>query len=265
MSLIDSEGSSRPARGVRVGLMGMELKRSVDLSKVVIHDFDDVLCDAPAVAGHAFRLARDNERLLNVATYSIDLEEDEETLWRKLSPSCRNKVRLGAKRGLKFVADGEFEKTAACFYRYFARIARNHNLQTLDPEILRDMHRNGDVILTSCEDSEGRILVVNVVYTAGRSAYGMVGASAPNVEAGAGHFAEWNCILLLKRLGYSWYDLGGVREQTPMDGVQTFKKAFGGALRRLGKELVYEGAGLTMAKTCVEALQKAWRHRQLAS
>ncbi len=222
---------------------------------VAIHDFDDVLCDAPVVAGRAFRLTRDDERLLNVATYTIDLEDDEETLWRKLSPQCRNKIRLGAKRGMKFVVDGDFEKTTECLCRFFARIARKHNLQNLDREILRDMHRKGDVILTSCEDSQGKILVVNVVYTANRSAYGMVGASAPNVEAGAGHFAEWNCILLLKRLGYSWYDLGGVREQTPMDGVQTFKKAFGGELCRLGKQLVHESKGFTFAKACVSFLR----------
>ena len=225
-------------------------------SNIVIHDFDGVLCDAPEVAGRAFRVARDDERLLNVATYAVDLEEDEETLWRKLSSKCRNRIRLGVSRGMKFVADGEFEKTAACFYRYFSRIARNHKLQSPDREILREMHRAGDVILTSCEDSEGRILVVSVIYTANRSAYGMLGASMPGVAAGAGHFSEWNCILLLKRLGYSWYDLGGVREETPMNGIQLFKRSFGGALCRLGRQFVYESAGFAIAKSCLSVLRK---------
>jgi Acetyltransferase (GNAT) domain len=225
-------------------------------SSVVIHDFDGVLSDAPMVAGRAFRLARDNERLLNLATYAIDLEVDEDTLWRRLSPPCRRKVRLAASRGMKFVVDGDFEKTMERFYEFFERLAFKHKLQSPDPAILRETHRNGDVILTSCEDSDGRILVVNIVYTANRLAYGMLGASAPNAGGGAGNFAEWECILLLKRLGYSWYDLGGVREEMPMNGVQTFKKAFGGSLRRWGKQFVHESAGFVIAKNCLSVLRK---------
>ena len=72
------------------------VKRSagrLGLAEIVIHDFDGVLSDPPVVAGFCSRRAEQHERVLNVATYVVDLNESKETLWKKFGAKSRNAVR----------------------------------------------------------------------------------------------------------------------------------------------------------------------------
>ena len=52
------------------------------LADVIIHDFDCVLPDPPSLARLRFHRSEQRERLLNIATYVVDLKEDYETLWK---------------------------------------------------------------------------------------------------------------------------------------------------------------------------------------
>ena len=226
------------------------------LADILIHDFDRVLSDPPVVAGRRFHRAEQRERVLNTATYVVDLKEDGEILWKKFGAKSRNAARKAESNGMRFVHDRDFKSTLDCFYGFYEPLARQHTLETPDRKILEKMQKEGNLIGVSCEQCEGNKFVVNILYLTGKSSFYLYGASDPEAGVGAGQFVQWNTILLLKKLGYGWYDLGGVQDPTKMDGIHQFKKSIGGALYKMGDEFRYEASGFAIAKSCLDRLRR---------
>ena len=66
--------------------------------------------------------------MLNIATYVIDLEQDEEALWKNLGPKSRNAVRKAEKDGVSFVCGEDFYAVIDCFYSLYLPIAQQKKL-----------------------------------------------------------------------------------------------------------------------------------------
>jgi lipid II:glycine glycyltransferase (peptidoglycan interpeptide bridge formation enzyme) len=235
------------------------LRRScgrLGLADLLIHDFDCVLPDPPVVAGLRFHRAEQRERVLNIATYVVDLKEGDETLWKNFGAKSRNSARKAESNGMRFVQDRDFKSTMDCFYRFYEPVALRHALETPDYRVLEKMQKEGNLHLVSCERSDGKISVVNILYLTGRCSLYMYGASDPEAGAGAGQFVQWKSILLLKKFGYEWYDLGGIQDPAKMDGIHQFKKSIGGTFHKLGDEFRYETPSFAIVRSYLSRVRR---------
>lgn len=230
----------------------------IGAADVIIHDFDCLLPESPVVAGRSFRSTDQSERMLNIATYVVDLEEREEVLWNKFGAKSRNAVRKAESNGARFIQDADFKKTVNSFYEFYEPVARRNALSTPSYELLERMHRGGNLLCVACEESGGKITAVNLIYSAGRSSLFMYGANDPAAGTGSGQFIQWNTILMLQKFGCEWYDLGGVQVQAEMDGIHRFKKSIGGAFQNLGVEFRHETLSFALARAGLNNLRKRY-------
>jgi Acetyltransferase (GNAT) domain len=223
------------------------------LAGVIVHDFDCVLSEPPVLAGHRFHRAGQRERVLNIATYVIDLEEDEETLWKNFGGKSRTAVRKAESIGMRFVHHADLSALED-FYKFYEALTRRNKLRAPTYKLLEKMHREGNLICVACDDGDGKRCIVNVIYLTGRSSYIMYGASDSAAGRIGGHFTHWKTILLLKEMEFDWYDLGGVSDQPEMSGINSFKKSLGGALHDLGAEFTYETPAFALARAALRQL-----------
>jgi len=219
------------------------------LTDMVIHDFDGVLPETPVIAGHRFYRAEQRERLLNIATYVIDLEQDEEVLWKNLGQKSRNAVRKAEKDGVCFVCREDSKAIIDCFHSLYAPVAQQKKLDIPSHATLKMMQDGGNLICVSAQQRGGQALAVNIMYVSGQCGYFLHGANHPAITTGVGQFIQWNSILLLKKLAYGWYDLGGVQDKVKADGIHEFKKSLGGVFHTLGDEFRSESLGFGLVRT----------------
>lgn len=184
-------------------------------------------------------LAHDR-RLLNIATYVIDLRLTEDALLAQMSGDTRRKIRKAASAGVAIdVHDDPPADMVARFVAAFDVLARERSLQRVDGDTYARMYRNGDALLYVARHGAQEIGYLHV-YRAGPSAVFMTGVSPAKGNDGANHLLHWEIMRDLKRRGVTWYDLGGVRSfDDDGDGIARFKKGFGGAPVPLGREWGY--------------------------
>ena len=231
---------------------------SATLADMVIHDFDGVLAETPVIAGHHFCRAEQRERMLNIATYVIDLEQEEEALWKNLGPKSRNAVRKAEKDGVSFVCGEDSYAVIDCFYSLYLPIAQQKKLDIPSVGTLKMMQDGGNLICVSAKQSGGQTLAVSIIYVSGGCGYFLHGANHPAITTGVGQFIQWNSILLLKKLGYGWYDLGGVQDKANADGIHEFKKSLGGVFHKLGTNLGLNRLGLGLyGPTCCRCARRS--------
>jgi len=226
------------------------------LTDMVIHDFDGVLPETPVIAGHHFYRAEQRERLLNIATYVIDLEQDEEALWKNLGPKSRNAVRKAEKDGVNFVCGEDSNAIINRFYNLYVPVAQQKKLDIPSVGTLKMMQDGGNLICVCAQQSGGQTLAVNIIYVSGRCGYFLHGANHPAITTGVGQFIQWNSIILLKKLGYGWYDLGGVQDKANADGIHEFKKSLGGVFHKLGEEFRSESLGFGLVRAYLLPLRE---------
>lgn len=219
-------------------------KGRLGLSDVFIHDFENLLPAAPVLEGLRFHRATDSERLLNVATFVIDVSKDEDALFSAMSSDYRRKVRKAEASGVKVeVTDNPSPSLFANFADAYASFATQRGLAPFHPEIVQRMYSQGNaLLLTAARGDE----VTNYLhlYTSGDTALFMHGVNLAKENDGAGQFLHWQAIRELAKRGFTWYDLGGVATVDPANGIYNFKQKFGGELVLLGSEWRHIGAAL---------------------
>jgi hypothetical protein len=203
---------------------------------VTIHDFDNVLSEPPEFGDWRFRPANSRERLLNIATFVIDLSLDEESIIRAMSSDYRRKIRKAPNLGVTVEAhDRPSPALQAAFVGAFKAFARPRRLKPIDPKALEAMYAGGDGILFVAS-RQGSICSYLHVYKTKETGMFMHGVNPSKDNDGAGQFLHWCAIRRLKAMGLRWYDFGGVATKDPSDGIYNFKVKFGGRLMDLGCE-----------------------------
>ena len=206
------------------------------LNDIVIHDFDRVLGERPAVRGLRLRQAADQERLLNVATIVIDLTADEHRLSAGMSSNHRREIRRAEADGVQVEAyDQPTEMLLERFTAALGELARTRGFDTPKTDAIKRMFAAGDSLLLVASRQHKDLAYVHL-YTVQRLAYFMSGVTLSRANDGAGKLIHWYAMRHLKAHGYDWYDLGGVRSQRPDDGIYNFKRRFGGQFVSLGVE-----------------------------
>jgi len=203
---------------------------------ITIHDFDEVLMHPVVIAKSCFHLAAKHERLLNIATFAIDLTQDEDAILAAMSPNYRRKIRAAASRGVSVEAhDKPSPDLQSSFVASFNAFARTRGMRPIAGEALSKIYARGDGLLFVAR-KRGTICNYLHIYTTGAKAIFMYGVNPCKENDGAGQYLHWRAILRMKEMGLEWYDLGGVASTDARDGIYNFKSKFGAPLVSLGCE-----------------------------
>jgi len=244
----DGEASVDAAIARSIGRLGF--------SDVIVHDFDGIWSQPPIIDGRRFKCAGPRERLLNIATFAVDLSLDEADIFARMSSECRRKIKKAEARGVVVEALERPEaKLLQDFVEAFQSLAKERNLNPIDPDALARMYLGGDAILFVAR-KDGEISNYLHVYKAGRAAIFMYGVNVKKDNDGAGQYLHWHAMRVLKARGVGWYDLGGVPARDPADGIYKFKEGFGAPIVDLGTEWRHMGAALQLAQNVKAAFAR---------
>ncbi len=225
--------------------------------EIVIHDFDTVLSEAPEISGFRLHRAERGERLLNIATFVFDLTSSEEDILQAMSSDYRRKIKKAPSLGVTVEAhERPAPNLVAAFAEEFNAFARSRGLAPIDPKTLERMYAGGDAILFVAR-KQGETSNYLHLYKTATTAIFMHGVNLSKENDGAGQFLHWSAIRLLKEMGLSWYDLGGVASTDPSDGIHNFKAKFGLPLVQLGVEWTGAGPNVRLARAARGALTRA--------
>jgi hypothetical protein len=203
---------------------------------LVLHDFDDPGRDERLVAGSSWRRAREDERILNKATFVFDLMRDDDALTAAMSADCRRKLRKARDAGLRVEAeDHPAPDTLQEFVANFEAMAGERGLRSPGRAAIERMFDGGDLILfRTLAGEETRSAAT--IYRAGDKAIFMIGVGGDKRNDGAGQLLHFEIMRELRARGLRWYDFGGVASTDENDGIFRFKKGFGGRFVSLGTE-----------------------------
>lgn len=203
---------------------------------LLLHDFDDPGRDELILAGRLWRRAREEERILNKATFVFDLSCDDEALTLAMSADCRRKLRKAREAGLRVeVADHPAPDTLREFFANFEAMASERGLRSTGRAVIQRMFDGGDLTLFRSLAGE-KTRSAATIYRVGDKAIFMIGVGGEKRNDGAGHLLHFEIMRDLRARGLRWYDFGGVASTDEDDGIFRFKKAFGGRFVSLGSE-----------------------------
>jgi hypothetical protein len=220
---------------------------------VIVHDFDRVLPEPPALAGRRFHQV-DSDRLLNIATFAIDLTPGEADILAQMSADYRRKIRIAESRGIVVEAhDAPSAELRDRFFDAYRTFAKERGLGPINRGVVSRMYSAGDATLFTARKGGGEISNYLHVYTTDRAGIFMYSVNLIKENDGAGQYLHWRAIQRLKQKGLGWYDLGGVASLDPADGIYNFKAKFGGKLTPLGVEWRRMGGVFRLLKGAAEA------------
>lgn len=224
------------------------LGRNRACAEITVHDFDGVL-DVPCeVDGMRLLPLDDRTRLLNAATYVVDLGLDEATLFANLHAQFRRRIRQAREQGFELVMHAPPDPALFDhYYRQQLAFSKRQGFAVAGRRTLEGMFAAADAVLFELRTKDGTAAGYLMAYIAGGTALFLYGVSLRKDNDGAGQLLQWEVILGLKRLGCRWYDMGGVPTDADGDGILGFKKKFGGQYVPLGQELRYVGSLLKVA------------------
>ncbi|MGI9104581.1 MAG: GNAT family N-acetyltransferase [Terriglobales bacterium] len=213
-------------------------------SITTLHDFGAKADERRTLGERHFLLLRSGERMLNVATYVIDLAASQEELWERLGSKSRNMVRRAEAAGMRFTISRMGDANLLTkFFQLHASVAARNQFRPANKPAIQRMRQDGRLLIAACSAADGAVLTVNLIYTSGDSAYFLLGASVDELPPGCGQLMHWQTSLDLKRAGLRWYDLGGVPPD-PSHGIHRFKASLGGSFCDLGREFRYTPTAL---------------------
>jgi hypothetical protein len=248
--LLNSNGTDRLTEWIA------RLSGAISCADLIIHDFDDVLRTSDTVGGLRFQRAAPRERLLNIATFAIDLNRNSDDLMTAMSADYRRKIRKAPSMGITVsIYRKPSTQMQEQFVAAFRRFASERGLSGIDGKVLSAMYLAEQGLLLIARKA-GQLSSFLHIYRAGEAASFMWGVSLSKENDGAGQYLHWQAMQSLKEDGVRWYDLGGIPSTDPNDGIFNFKRKFGGQLISLGTEWRFTGPVARTAFTAMRASQR---------
>jgi hypothetical protein len=254
--LVMSRGAEERELASLIASLSLISPRSI----TTLHDFCATHDEPRTLHGRIFQPLTSTERMLNSATYVVDLRIGEDDLWSQIGSKTRNMVRRA--QGAGVVAQMHNAPGAYIwehFLRFYTDLERRFALRPVQLAALHRMVADGRLYALTCKDPGGTMLLVNLVYISSPYAYFLHGASTDDLPPGTGQLAQWTAMLQLKGAGILWYDLGGVPPD-PANGIHRFKASLGGIYCDLGREVRYTPPALDGVYRAYRKLRRsAWR------
>lgn len=169
-------------------------------------------------------------RELNWVGQFLDLRQEEAALFEDLNSKCRNMIRRAQKGGAEASLLSDRQRWLDCYdlnvQTLGARSWSRESMETIwDEFVCRGLAMVVDAQV------EGQIVSVVVVSSMNKAGYYWIGFSAwPRVLPGTNNYALWEAILLSKKQGVLWFNLGSLEFTTNQKqrNIAEFKVQFGG-------------------------------------
>lgn len=211
-------------------------------SEVILHDFAADETPVRSIRGSNFQLVGDRDRLLNTATFVMDLSKSPDFLLRDMREPFRRRIRAAATRGVAVTVGQDYDlRLVDDFLTNYNAMARERGLSTIRRTDVETMLRDKMAVMgVASLDGDPRSYAM--VYLCGSTAYFLNGVSVGPKDEDAGKCLHYGLMKHLQLRGFDWYDLGGVPAIDERNGIYQFKKGFGGELVRLGAEFAHRPA-----------------------
>jgi hypothetical protein len=186
----------------------------------------------PATTNAIFRTYPHGAIAALYATYIIDLNQDEDVLFKNLSSSHRRKVRLAIKSGVRIKSGAAYAEIAYTLVRdTFKRSSIPYMNYAAFKRIVDSLGENIKILLA---EYQGVVQGCLVIPFSNHSAYYVYGGSVSDPVTGAMNLLHWEAIRMFHGLGVKRYDFCGVRvnpaKGSKQEGLKIFKERFGAQL-----------------------------------
>lgn len=160
-------------------------------------------------------------------SYLVPLDPgDPDAMWRRLHPTCRNRIRKAERAGLR-VEDSEDPAFVEEYYEQYAALMRGKGLLPHYPLeypklLFAHLKKASALLALRVRDAAGRVLATGLFPHDDRTLYFWGAASWPDsLDACPNDYLHWCAMRLAADRGLSLYN---------MSGHGRFKKKFGGTL-----------------------------------
>lgn len=169
-----------------------------------------------------------DKRIQPKKTLILNLQKDEQEIFKDFSSGTRYNIRLSKKRGVKIRFQDEYIPE---FYQLIKKAAVRDNFKPFNEKHYISLFKvqNNDFKVKMClADHEGKIIGAYILVLFGNTVFALHGATDWEYRAlKASNLSQWERIKLAKSMGYEKFDFWGIDEKK-WPGITAFKKGFNG-------------------------------------
>lgn len=172
-------------------------------------------------------------------TITIDLSQDEDIIFQGIEPESRRQVRQAVNK-YELVADVDFTPTSEAiefFGAFFNDFAAFKGLAPTNIHKLKILARSGNLFIVSVRSNEKVALAMSSFVSDGYRVRDQLASTLPrvgndkNLLGRANKLLHWQAMLAMKKAGLKLYDFGGISDKPELQGINKFKRQFGGIER----------------------------------
>jgi hypothetical protein len=184
----------------------------------------------PGTNNAIFRTYPDGADAAPYGSYIIDLSQQEDALWGRMSHKYRKDIRAAVNRGVGIQSGIEHLDTT---YRLVRDTFKKSNLGFMDYEAFkRYVLSLGENVKILIAGYQGVAQSCTVFPFSDYSAYAVYGGSIAGPISGAMKLVQWEAIRLFRKLGVQRFDFVGARvnpeKGSKQEGIILFKQYLGG-------------------------------------
>jgi len=172
----------------------------------------------------------------------VDLQQDEQTIFNAFAKSLRNQIRRAAGHDKDcLVVDVNMSPSAkdlALVKAYYNDFASFKGIEKANMAKLEIFRQSGCLSISSVYGTNDKLpLAINCDIFDANRCRGYYGATLPRDSSNpatyqligrANKLLQWETMRAMKKSGLKSYDLGGISHNQDMQGVDDFKRQFGG-------------------------------------
>jgi hypothetical protein len=173
-------------------------------------------------------------------TLTIDLSQDEDILFKGINRKHRQHVQQ-AINTYGLVADVDFTPTSEAieiFVAFFNDFAAFKGFATTNVmNKLKIMASSNNLYIVSVRRNNENVLAMSSFVSDGYRVRDQLSATLPRIGdddiliGRANKLLHWQAMLAMKKAGLKLYDFGGISDRPELEGINTFKRRFGGIER----------------------------------
>jgi FemAB family len=188
----------------------------------------------PGTTNSIFRAYPDGAVAAPYGSLVIDLEQDEESLWKNLHSKHRNVIRNAMNKGVKISYGAQYADVA---HMLIQQTLQRSGMRFMTLAAFRRFVRNlGESVRIYVAEYLDQVQGCAVIPFSRHSAYYLYGGSIRNPITGALNLLQWEALLGFKKCCVTRYDFVGVRidpeKGSKQERLMMFKERFGGRLIR---------------------------------
>lgn len=173
----------------------------------------------------------------------IPLGDSEEKIIERITPKARYNARLAERKGVIVEISYDLEKYFSSFWSLLETTSKRDHFRpqpkTYYEMIFQSCAEKKNAFLAIARHNEN-ILAINFIFLFGNTATFVYGGSSDEERnLMPSYLVQYETIRETKRLGFAFYNLGGVtdgsKQYKSWEGFTVFKKKFGGETRTYGE------------------------------